>query len=86
MDAVIIRLIDMPVTVRGITVKDSNDDYNIFLNARLSAEMRVIALRHEVDHIRSGHFYDYRSVAEKELATRLRETLRSGASQQDITA
>jgi len=86
LDAVIIRVIDMPVTVRGITVKDSNDDYNIFLNARLSMEMRVIAFRHEVDHIRSGHFYDYRSVAEKELATRLREMLRQSTRQFDIIA
>lgn len=73
MDAVIIRLIDLPETVRGFTVKDENDDYNIFINARLSADMRGTAFRHEIDHIRSGHFYDARSVAEKELETTLRE-------------
>lgn len=71
MDAVIIRLIDLPETVRGFTVKDENDDYNIFINAKLSADMRGIAFRHEVDHIRSGHFYDCRSVAEKELEAKI---------------
>ena len=76
MDAVIIRLIDLPETVRGFTVKDENDDYNIFINAKLSADMRGEAFRHEIDHIRRGHFYDARSVAEKELENALRETTR----------
>lgn len=74
MDAVIIRLIDLPLTVRGFTVKDENDDYNIYINARLSADIRGDAFRHEIDHIRAGHFYDARSVAEKELENTLRET------------
>lgn len=66
MDAVIIRLIDLPETVRGFTVKDENDDYNIYINARLSEDGRAAAFRHEVDHIRRGHFYDQKTVAEKE--------------------
>jgi len=66
-DAVIIRLIDLPPSVRGITVKDENDDYNIYINARLSEDGRVEAFRHEINHIRMGHFYDERPVAIKEI-------------------
>ena len=76
MDAVIIRIIDLPPTVQGITIKDENDDYNIYLNAKLFLDGRGDAFRHEVEHIRSGHFYDYRSVAEKELDVRLAEEQR----------
>ena len=58
MDAVIIRLIDMPEGVPAVTRKDAEGDYNIYINARLSADARAEAFRHEIDHIRKGHFYD----------------------------
>ena len=66
MNTVIIRIIDLPYGVDGMTVKDSNDDYNVYLNARLSESKRVIAFRHEVEHIRNGDFYSEGSVREKE--------------------
>lgn len=66
MDSIIIRIIDMPLSLRGATVKDENGDYNMYLNARLSDEERVKAYRHEIEHIRLGHFYDERPVAIKE--------------------
>lgn len=66
MDAEIIRIIDLPFTVNGMTVKDENGDYNIYLNARLSLESREIAYVHEVDHIKLGHFYSVESVEDKE--------------------
>jgi len=66
LDSVIIRLLDLPETVRGFTVKDENDDYNVYINARLSADGRAEAFRHEIDHIRLGHFYDQKPVADKE--------------------
>ena len=66
MDAVIIRIIDLPYGVDGLTVKDSNDDFNIYLNARLSGDAQAIAFRHEVEHIRNGDFYREESVAGKE--------------------
>ena len=58
MDAVIIRLKeDLALTCKGFTILDSNGDYNIYLNARLSAETQAKTLRHEVYHIQQGHFY-----------------------------
>jgi len=45
--------------VDGITVLDENDDYNIYLNDRISYDAQAEAFRHEVEHIRQGHFYTY---------------------------
>lgn len=66
MDAVIVRIIDLPITVNGMTVLDEEGDYNIYLNARLSGDAQAKAFRHEVEHIRSGDFYSEEDVREKE--------------------
>lgn len=66
MDLVIIRKIDLPYGVGGMTVKDSNDDYNVYLNSRLSGEQQVIAFEHELEHIKNGDFYTEEDVREKE--------------------
>lgn len=62
----IIRKIDLPVGVNGITVLDENGDYNVYLNARISYDSQAIAFRHEVEHIRQGHFYKYEDVSTME--------------------
>lgn len=67
MDQVIIRLVDLPVVMRGAVREDENGDYNVYINARLSEDQRVAVLRHEVEHIRRGHLHDdTKSVAQKE--------------------
>ena len=66
MDAVIVRLIDMPETIHGVTRKDAEGDYNVYINAKLSADGRAEAFRHEIEHIRLGHFYEERPVADLE--------------------
>lgn len=66
MDAVIVRLIDMPETVHGVTRKDAEGDYNIYINAKLSADERADTFRHEIRHIQLGHFYEERPVADLE--------------------
>lgn len=66
MGIIIVRLIDMPVTFKAFTIKDADDNFNIYVNARLDADTRANAYRHEIEHIRLGHFYDDRPVAIKE--------------------
>ena len=56
----------MPVGVHGMTIKDENDDYNIYLNARLSGDAQVVAFRHELEHIKRGDFYSEKGVGEIE--------------------
>ena len=73
MDAVIVRIIDLPLGVKGMTVKDEEGDYNIYLNARYSPDIQAIAFRHEVKHIQNGDFYSEESVAEKERRVHAQE-------------
>ena len=68
MDRVIIRILDMPLHVKGMTVKDSEGDFNIYLNASIPDERRVEAFHHELDHIKEGHFYSHEDVINLELA------------------
>ena len=68
MEQTIIRLIDFEsYNFEGVTIKDSNDDYNVYINSRLSADKQKAALEHELEHIRRGHFWDeIRTVKELE--------------------
>lgn len=66
MDAVIVRVIDLPFGVRGMTIKDEEGDYNIYLNGKYSSDIRADAFHHEVEHIIRNHFYSPKSVREKE--------------------
>lgn len=57
MDEIITRLAeDLPVSVQGLTVRDSNGDYNVYLNAKLSREEQQRVYCHELEHIRGGDF------------------------------
>jgi len=67
MDTVIIRIIDLPHGVRGLTVKDEEGDYNVYINGRLSQDQRSIAFYHEIEHIRRGDFYTEDPVWMKEM-------------------
>ncbi len=58
----------MPLHVKGLTVKDENGDYNIYLNSDIPDEKRVNAFRHELEHIKHGHFYSYSDVVSLEFA------------------
>lgn len=62
----IVRIVNMPVSIKGLTTKDSNGDYNIYINANISSNEQKIAYDHENDHINKGHFYSALSVEEKE--------------------
>lgn len=57
MDEVFVRLIKLPSTVYGVTVKDENGDFNVYINSNLSAPARDRALKHEMKHIERGDFY-----------------------------
>lgn len=62
MDSLIIRKINLPIGVNAITVLDAEGNYNIYLNDRLSYDQQDVAFRHEVEHIKRGHFYSYEDI------------------------
>ena len=57
MNEIIIRKMDLPLSVRAFTIPDAQGDYNIYLNCALSREQQEKSLRHEEAHISRGDFY-----------------------------
>lgn len=54
-----IRYIDLPHTVKGFTVKDDSEFYNIYINSHLNYEQQLCAIQHELTHIRRNDFYSF---------------------------
>lgn len=50
----IIRLADLPTSVRGFVYHDDDGDIYIVLNSRLSHEQNLSTYVHELKHIRRG--------------------------------
>lgn len=51
-----IRSIRLPMSIRGFTIQDSEGEYNIYINDRLSVEQFNKTLAHEEAHIKNGDF------------------------------
>ena len=51
---IVLRIVDLPHSIRAITLLDDDGWYNIYINARLNAHMRKKAYEHELEHIRRG--------------------------------
>ena len=66
MDEVIVRLQDMPTKMKGVTLLDESGDYNVYINARLSADSQREVLDHEMLHIRRDDFYNDLTIREAE--------------------
>ena len=56
MENIILRLVPLPTTVRGLTVQDDEGKFNIYLNAKFSHEAHIQTLQHEINHINSNDF------------------------------
>ncbi|XOQ44262.1 MAG: Toxin-antitoxin system, toxin component [Clostridium sp.] len=53
----VIRYINLPCTVKGVTVMDEEGFFNVYINARLSYESQQKAIRHELTHIARDDFF-----------------------------
>ncbi len=62
MSNIIVRIIDLPCTIRGYTALDDEGDYNIYLNARLSPQQQKNAYSHELKHITRNDWDDSKTV------------------------
>jgi len=49
---------NLPVSIHGFCFHDDDGQPVVVLNARLSAEKRMKAYRHELEHIERGEMYD----------------------------
>ncbi len=66
MNDVFLRYVDLPVFVKGQVLMDENGDYNIYVNAKMPVDIQQETIKHEVEHINNGDFYNGRSIAEVE--------------------
>lgn len=67
MGEIFIRLLELPPTIRGATVLDSDGNYNVYINSLLGYDAQRKTARHELIHIKNEHFYDYEPVVHNEL-------------------
>lgn len=71
MGDIFIRGIHFPLTIEGATALDSDGNYNVYINTLLSEKTQKRTIRHELNHIRKEHFYDYEPVIHNELEANL---------------
>ena len=62
-----IRGIKLPLKVKGVTVLDSEGNFNVYINILLSYDTQRKATKHEIRHIKKEHFYDFNPVIHNEL-------------------
>ena len=67
MNDIYVRLINLPSSVKGVTVLDENDDYNIYINQKLSPEQQKKVYEHEKNHIENGDFHNFDEIEEDEI-------------------
>lgn len=62
-----IRGIELPLKIKGVTVLDSEGNFNVYINILLSYDVQQKATKHEIRHIKKNHFYDFEPVVHNEL-------------------
>ena len=50
---IFIRGIELPLTVKGVTVLDCDGNFNVYINILLSYETQRNATKHEIKHIKN---------------------------------
>ncbi len=63
---VFVRLINLPPTVRGVTLPNPDGTYSVYINGGLSFVMQQETLVHELCHIEHDHLYSNEPVAAAE--------------------
>lgn len=53
----------MPYGVRWFTTPDIDDNYNIYINEKLSDEQKRRTLDHEMEHIKNDDFYSFEDIS-----------------------
>ena len=66
MSDIFVRIIDLPTSVRGYTALDSEGDYNIYINGRMSYCQQIETYNHERMHILRNDFSDEKTIKEAE--------------------
>ena len=66
MNEIYVRLLALPMTIRGVTVTDDEGDYNIYINSSLPPDQQKLVLKHEMTHIERNDFDSFSDIFEIE--------------------
>lgn len=66
----------MPPIIKGLTVQDESEDYNIYLNAKLTYEAHIETLQHKIKHITNNGFSKLSHIRAPTLETILHQTFK----------
>ena len=66
MNEIYVRLLSLPMTIRGVTVTDEEGDYNIYINSSLTPDPQTLVLKHEMTHIERNDFASFSDIFEIE--------------------
>ena len=62
-----VRVVPFPVRkVGGMVIPNEDGTFSIFINAHLSKERQIKALKHELEHIENNDFYNGKAIREIE--------------------
>ncbi len=62
MDNIIIRVVDLPYAVKGVTIPHTDCTYNIYINTKYSVETQNEILQHELRHIQNFDFDNFDNI------------------------
>lgn len=52
-----VRYVELPYTVKAVTIPNTEGDFDIYINSTLDEVQQHKALTHEIKHIKKDHFY-----------------------------
>lgn len=58
MEIIQVFFVDLPSSIRGLTVKNNDDSFTILINVNMSYEAQLAAYHHEMNHI-ANHDFDH---------------------------
>jgi len=62
LDNIIIRVVDLPYAVKGVTIPHTDCTYNIYINTKYSVETQNEILQHELRHIKNFDFDNFDNI------------------------
>ncbi len=80
MNEIFVRLIDVPVDLKGLIKEDANGDYNIYLTERYHYDQQLEPYFHEEAHARLGHLHSDKDIEEIEEEAQKEATAMIGDS------
>lgn len=66
-DCVRVRYMKMPHGIKGFTVREDVDSYDIFINPTYTYESQMETIEHELSHIKKGDFETDGNIQELEM-------------------